>query len=69
MEEWEPVDRDHVVKFFQIINQQSHQTMVSFRNWEKISFYAGHRPKFGAISRTVTSTTSRDRRARNHYFV
>lgn len=27
-EEWEPVDRDHVVKFFQVINQQSHQNIV-----------------------------------------
>lgn len=27
-EEWEPVDRDHVVKFFQVINAQSHTQMV-----------------------------------------
>ena len=30
MEEWEPVDRDHVVKFFQAINQLSHQNMVRY---------------------------------------
>ncbi len=58
MEEWEPVERDHVVKFFQIINQQSHQTMVRCTEYSVGEFPASLRgiaPKFGAITRTSDS--------------
>ncbi|CAM9284702.1 unnamed protein product [Ectocarpus sp. 6 AP-2014] len=43
MEEWEPVDRDHVVKFFQILNQQSHQSIMSFN--QQIVQYRGKVPE------------------------
>ncbi|CAM9512994.1 unnamed protein product, partial [Scytosiphon promiscuus] len=42
-EEWEPVDRDHVVKFFQVINQQSHQSMTQFN--QQIAQYRGKVPE------------------------
>ncbi|CAM9731956.1 unnamed protein product [Pylaiella littoralis] len=41
-EEWEPVDRDHVVKFFQLINQQSHQNIAGFN--QQIAQYRGKVP-------------------------
>lgn len=41
-EEWEPVDRDHVVKFFQVINAQSHTQMAGFN--QQIAQYRGKLP-------------------------
>eukprot|EP00903_Cladosiphon_okamuranus_P006211 g6105.t1 len=43
MEEWEPVDRDHVLKFFRAINQMSHQNMASFN--QQIAQYRGKVPE------------------------
>ncbi|CAM9860296.1 unnamed protein product, partial [Hapterophycus canaliculatus] len=42
-EEWEPVDRDHVVKFFQVITQQSHQNISQFN--QQIAQYRGKVPE------------------------
>ncbi|CAM9932173.1 unnamed protein product [Ascophyllum nodosum] len=38
-EDWEPIDRDHVVKFFQIINAQSQAQAASFN--QQVAQYRG----------------------------